>query len=195
MNSFFKLRNIYFILFVIDVFSCSAQKVENKKDHRTIHLTSGNKNIDATILITSKISPNRSKYYYWFTGQVVNITQGGYGGALLDGTYAEYNYPTMTLNCKGLFNKGVKTGNWLMWYENGQIKSSESWKNGWLHGDRYLYNDTGGVVKQERYRKGTLVPFISADSCKRNNNSISRSWNKLLLMLKLKKNGSANKSK
>ena len=44
-------------------------------------------------------------------------------------------HPSGKKSSEGLWVDGSKQGKWLEWYENGQLKSEESFKNNIWHGN------------------------------------------------------------
>lgn len=172
-----KLPYIPFFVSIILVVSCGiTTKVNTNQGQRSVSVVLPDKNIEARVYPDKRIKPKLTKYYHWYGGQSINVTQGGYSGSLLDGVYSEYSYPGKLLICKGHYKNGLKQGLWLLWYTDGQLKSTEKWKNGWLHGDRCIYNDSGSIIKKERYKKGNLINS-SADTVIKRKGLIKRLQN------------------
>jgi len=69
------------------------------------------------------------RFYYWYSGNAIHSTQGGFSGRLLNGLYAEY-YLNKNLKEQGIFKKGLKDGVWKKWNENGTLSNTTTWKNG-----------------------------------------------------------------
>lgn len=170
-----------------------AQRININSDHRSVSIVTVDRDIETIIFQKKKVSTCRAKYYHWYNGQAINITQGDYSGSILDGIYSEYKYPGKALICKGYFKKGLKHGLWLSWYTDGQLKCSEKWKNGWLHGDKYVYNDSGVVIKTEKYKKGVLI-CCSSDTVKRKS-FINRLHNWYSTRIKKRSNANAKTTK
>lgn len=89
------------------------------------------------------------KTYFWYKSQRVLSTQGGSSGALLDGPY-ESHYNNKQLFEKGKFRKGLKSGTWKSWNEQGRLRKLEHWKGGKQKGKQFFYNDNGELVKVVR---------------------------------------------
>lgn len=87
------------------------------------------------------------QYYYWFKSGHIRVTQGSYYGKLLHGNYKVVDIDKHLLE-EGQFKKGIKTGLWRTWYENGNLKSTWQRKHG-LFKDRYIireYDTTGKII-------------------------------------------------
>lgn len=74
----------------------------------------------------SPILKNKKKWYYWFDGKKVLKTEGDFEGRLLNGHFATF-YPNNQLQAKGKFNKGIKTGAWRYWNQDGKLIRKETW--------------------------------------------------------------------
>ncbi|WP_428330291.1 toxin-antitoxin system YwqK family antitoxin [Mucilaginibacter sp.] len=73
-------------------------------------------------------------FYYWYSANAIHYTQGGFSGRLLNGLYTEY-YSDKNLKEQGRFDKGLKTGPWKDWNDDGTIINVKNWKNGTLLAD------------------------------------------------------------
>lgn len=115
-----------------------------------------------------KIRIAESVLYHWYSSNHIHMTRGGFGGKLLHGKYARFQYPGKGLLEQGEFWKGQKNGCWKSWYVNGEMKQSVRWKNGRMHGHFYEYDNAGGIIREGRYRKnklhGSLKTHNSVDS-------------------------------
>lgn len=124
--------------------------------HRSIHVATKNREIDANVLLDRKKHPNPRKVYYWFDNTSIHQTQGGYAGYVLDGRYQEFYYPAKSLFSTGNFYNGLKTGKWNTWFEDGTPRQTERWRHGRLDGILCVYDNSGQLHKKEVYRKGIL---------------------------------------
>lgn len=70
-------------------------------------------------------------FYYWYSANAVHSTQGGYSGRLLNGLYIEF-YLNKNLKEQGAFKKGLKSGVWKSWNEDGTVNSVSTWEKGRL---------------------------------------------------------------
>ena len=86
----------------------------------------------------------KDKFYHWYKAQHVMSTQGASAGVLLHGTFEAF-YPNKQLAQRGRFQKGLKSGEWLYWREDGTLLRSEHWRNGVLRGQQKTYNEHGVV--------------------------------------------------
>lgn len=124
--------------------------------------------------------PIATKRYYWFHQGTMTSTQGNYSGKLLHGTLEKFDRKGRLLE-KGIFKNGLKEGEWMRWYANGNISSQYHWNAGWrvgdfqefaddgsllrkgsyrqnkLHGKVYYYAPGGSTAREEKYRRGALV--------------------------------------
>lgn len=91
-----------------------------------------------------KITPNKSRIYYWFKGGLIHEAQGGITGNLLDKKFIKM-YHTNQLAEQGRFNKGVKVGLWKTWYQNGILATVQNWNDG-LRSGSYLHYDQNGIL-------------------------------------------------
>ncbi len=95
------------------------------------------------------------KTYHWYKTQRVMTTQGGASGDLLHGDYS-VSYDNKQLKQKGKFKKGLKTGHWSYWNEEGKLIKTEKWKCGELNGKMVLYDEFGKEISTTYYKKGSL---------------------------------------
>ncbi|WP_423147916.1 toxin-antitoxin system YwqK family antitoxin [Rubrolithibacter danxiaensis] len=109
------------------------------------------------------LSSDTEKHYYWYSANHISITQGGYSGKLLHGTYTDY-YLNKNLKEKGKFNKGLKKGEWLSWYESGHLKDRYSWNSGKKNGKYSLYDTEGRLKEKGKYRNDLLNGKITVYS-------------------------------
>jgi antitoxin component YwqK of YwqJK toxin-antitoxin module len=70
-------------------------------------------------------------FYYWYSANAIHSTQGGFSGLLLNGPYSEY-YLNKNLKAQGAFKKGLKSGIWKSWNEDGTANSVSTWEKGRL---------------------------------------------------------------
>lgn len=99
---------------------------------------------------------SESVLYHWYSSNHIHVTRGGFGGKLLHGKYAQFQYPDKNLLEQGEFWKGKKNGVWKSWYSHGEVKQRVRWKNGKLHGRFNEYNKEGEIIRSGRYRKNKL---------------------------------------
>jgi|GEM_PF-2289432 hypothetical protein len=102
-----------------------------------------------------KLKANELYTYYWYAFNKIMNTKGGYGGALLNGDYAQF-YFNNNLKEKGSFKAGVKCGKWIEWYYNGKIKQVSNWHNSMKNGKRKVYDENGVIVLEENYYNDVL---------------------------------------
>src|SRR5258706_13494978 len=69
------------------------------------------------------------RFYFWYKGDRIRRTQGGFDGRLLYGQYSSY-YLNGNLRTQGEFKDGLQEGKWLDWYKNGTIENKYYTKEG-----------------------------------------------------------------
>lgn len=105
---------------------------------------------------------NSTKFYFWYKAQHVFSTQGGSSGILLDGKFESF-YENNHLAESGFFARGLKTGVWNYWNQEGFLVKSEQWKKGNQIGTQQFYNRDGVVFKRIVYKKNAQTIY-SADT-------------------------------
>jgi len=103
--------------------------------------------------ISQRLKPNL--FYYWFTSGKISMTQGGYSGKLLNGTFEEY-FENKNLSRKGEFINGLKEGLWKEWYFNGISQNSFFYSKGTRSGRYTLFDTTGNLAATGFYKNGQL---------------------------------------
>lgn len=98
--------------------------------------------------------------YFWYGGNTIQATRGGYSGRLLNGQYRSY-YLNKNLKEMGQFKDGLKNGLWRNWQEDGRMISSQNWKKGALSGEFYLFDERGQPKQSGTYRNGQLDGWIT----------------------------------
>jgi len=103
------------------------------------------------------IPPKTGNTYYWFENGRINSSQGAHSGKVLHGQFRSYSVGTKRLLLSGRFKRGLKSGRWLLWNTWGQLKQSETYKDGHLNGFVIKYDSLGRPIDTLKYRKGLLV--------------------------------------
>ncbi|CAM4116735.1 hypothetical protein SAMN06265348_103275 [Pedobacter westerhofensis] len=106
------------------------------------------------------------RQYYWFSGNQINMTQGGYSGKLLNGDYEDL-YNNKNLKASGAFEQGLKTGVWKNWTEDGVLKDQFTFNEGQLDGTYVKYDIAGKIKEKGIYHHDLLEgkqEIVSADS-------------------------------
>lgn len=60
----------------------------------------------------------------------------------------------------GNYKKNIENGNWMFYYENGNLKTSENYLNGKEHGVTTQYNEAGKKIKEEFWKHGKLIKEV-----------------------------------
>jgi hypothetical protein len=122
------MRKILFILLLLSSFSAFGQKLPLMGIK--VRIPQQDKVIIAEVNeVAEPKKPKQNLTYYWYSANTIQATQGGFSGKLLDGAYTEL-YLNKGLKEQGNFNKGLKTGSWKQWDEDGKLKQVTEWKNG-----------------------------------------------------------------
>ena len=135
--------------------------------------------------------------YYWFKSGEIHNAVSAAGGLVLHKTYLKY-YKSNQLAEQGSFNYGLKTGYWKTWYNNGQLKTLETWINGYKQGACKAYDSLGHIVKEGAYRNnkksGYWVDHVKHDTLfYKKDAALSKRPKNLLNRLFDKKNPKAKK--
>jgi hypothetical protein len=133
-----------------------------------VRLTEADRTITAELLpVKREPSIETDRKYYWYSGNQVHITQGGYSGKLLNGHYNEY-YLNKNLKEQGEYKTGLKTGLWRSWNESGNLAQVVNWKDGLRSGEFSTYDESGKLKQAGTYAHdqlhGKLITYISKDS-------------------------------
>jgi antitoxin component YwqK of YwqJK toxin-antitoxin module len=89
-----------------------------------------------------KTKHRKDKFYYWYKAQKIMQTQGGSSGILLHGLFESF-YPNKQLHERGKFSKGLKSGEWFLWRNDGTLLRTEKWRSGLPKGIQIDYSTTG----------------------------------------------------
>lgn len=153
-----KIKIYWLPLFVLGLFITEAAHGQSYVDgllsHKvTVHYP------DHTVIATAKptdfVPVESDRLYYWFSGNQINTTQGGYSGKLLNGSYQDF-YLNKNLKESGSFEKGLKTSLWKNWTDNGILKDEYSFKEGKRSGAYAKYDLSGKLLEKGFYRNDLL---------------------------------------
>jgi hypothetical protein len=104
---------------------------------------------------TGKVSPQSDRYYYWLSGQSINVTQGGFSGKLLNGSFESF-YLNKNLKESGSFASGLKNGEWNHWNDQGVLIGQYVWKAGKKSGKYINFNSAGEEIEYGSYKDDLL---------------------------------------
>jgi hypothetical protein len=99
--------------------------------------------------------PKPELWYFWYSANQIQNTQGGYSGKLLNGDYRSY-YLNKNLMEQGTFSAGLKDGAWKSWTANGILREIISWRDGLVTGEFSKYDDKGKLLISGRYKNGVM---------------------------------------
>jgi len=133
------------LLFFIPVLAFAQKMPDDGFDK--IRIAGNDKTIQAELRpITTDPEMETDRLYYWYSGNNIHSTQGGFSGRLLNGQYSEY-FANKNLKEMGVFKKGLKYGIWRSWTENGTLIQFYTWEKG-LKTGKFSVFDERGIVKQ-----------------------------------------------
>jgi hypothetical protein len=134
---------------------------------RKVRITDPERTIVAELDPDAHPSVETDRSYFWYSGNMIHSTQGGYSGKLLDGNYQEF-YPSKGLKELGKFKKGLKQGLWKVWDEAGTLTQSITWKQGKKQGEFQYYNAQGTLKQSGKYQddvmQGKVRNYVGSDS-------------------------------
>lgn len=103
----------------------------------------------------SPTRPDSRKIYYWYSGNQLHQTQGGFSGRLLNGVFSAY-YPNKNLKTQGTFKNGLKDGTWKSWSSEGSLFDEVTWSSGTRDGKYFRYDLKGNIAESGHYKDGLL---------------------------------------
>ena len=108
-----------------------------------------------------------TKRVYWFRGGKIHFSNYASGGYLLQDKFFKF-YRSEQLAEKGFFEEGLKKGEWIEWYENGNLKKISEWKNGLMNGIFFEFDSTGKKITEGSYKNnlkhGKWIDFKKKDT-------------------------------
>ena len=117
-------------------------------------------NLDDHTIVTytrprGRISTHNDCSYYWLSGQSIHVTQGGFSGKLLNGSYESF-YLNKNLKESGNFLDGVKIGEWKNWTDQGVLTDQYIWKAGKKNGKYRKFSPEGKEIEYGCYQNDLL---------------------------------------
>jgi antitoxin component YwqK of YwqJK toxin-antitoxin module len=102
-----------------------------------------------------KLLPKNDRYYYWLSGNSINVTQAGFSGKPLNGSFVSF-YLNKNLKESGQFVNGLKVGEWKNWNDQGVLTDKYVWKGGKKNGLYQKYNSDGKRIEYGSFRNDLL---------------------------------------
>ncbi len=100
---------------------------------------------------TKRNHTNDTLFYSWTKAGIIYSTQGHFFGRLLHGDYVVMVNNQM--HESGSFKLGLKNDKWRYWQGNNLI-SFYTWKNGLLHGNYTIYDESGNIFEEGKFIRG-----------------------------------------
>jgi hypothetical protein len=102
-----------------------------------------------------KVLPKNDSYYHWLSGSSINVTQGGFSGKLLNGSFESF-FLNKNLKESGQFVNGLKVGKWKSWDDKGVLTDKYVWKGGKKNGHYQKFNSDGKQIEYGSFRNNLL---------------------------------------
>ncbi len=101
---------------------------------------------------------NGKKITYYLNDQLENgelkvLSVTIFKDDIRDGVFKEY-YPNGTMKMSGNYVNGLRTGEWVEYYNTGQVMSRVLYKADYLHGWSYFYDKNGTELSKNLWKKG-----------------------------------------
>ena len=123
------MRNIFLLLYLLIPGILFGQKMPDYGINR-VRIIEPDQLIEAEVIpVSGTIHVKTLLTYYWYSGNAIHITQGGFSGKPLNGLYNAY-YLNKNLKQQGNFKNGLKTGLWKEWKDDGMMSGRHRWNNG-----------------------------------------------------------------
>jgi hypothetical protein len=100
-----------------------------------------------------RVQVQAAHFYHYFSGGQLGKAEGAYLGKPLHGSYQQHNRQKQLLE-QGVFEKGLKIGEWRQWYPAGHLAAVENYKDGLANGKWIRYAPEGGTAWRRSYHKG-----------------------------------------
>jgi len=142
-----------YALFILFVLFCLSANSQSKNIHSLDLHTKYATKVKTFYSTKNRKKNNLKAKYYWTTNREIHQSNGSYSGYLIHGTYNEF-YLTNQLFAQGTFEYGLKSGRWIYWHSNGQIKIIEHYKNGLLHGEYLEYDQNAKLIYSGKFKNG-----------------------------------------
>ena len=88
-----------------------------------------------------------------FSGKVTGLNKGLIENGKEEGEWIAY-YDNGQLSYKGNYENGKEEGEWIAYYDNGQLDSKGNYKNGKKEGEWIAYWDNGQLDSKGNYKNG-----------------------------------------
>ena len=146
------------LICILSFTTSSAQSLRKyeKPENQTIFINGNDSVLRFQISERKPKHYNFNRTYYWYKNNSILKTTGGGDGRTLHGDYTCF-FPDNNLKEKGKFKYGLKTGTWIIWYNNGKMKEISNWCRGLLHGNISTFDMEGNKISTEKYRNGKKI--------------------------------------
>ncbi|MBQ4821386.1 hypothetical protein [Aquimarina sp. MMG016] len=114
-----------------------------------------------------KSDPKDYKEYFWFKTGKIHSSYGGVNGQLLHGEYKK-TYRENGIAEQGEFHYGLKDNIWKSWYENGKIEKITNWQKGIATGIYREFTENGELLIRGKFKNskkhGRWINYKSKDT-------------------------------
>ena len=149
------MKRIIFLLSLLCSNYVIAQKMPDYGFDR-VRITREDRTLQfETVPVKGRPVAKAELWYFWYSANQLQHTQGGYSGKLLNGSYRSY-YLNKNLMEEGSFRAGLKNGSWKIWKENGVLAEETSWQDGVMTGPFSKYDEAGELRLSGRYKNGLM---------------------------------------
>lgn len=131
-----------------------AQKEFKNLLTQTIRVTTDSTRIRASIIAeTHEVKTSNDKYYFSYKGGQIKRVRGMIVGKILDGEFSELDEDNNVL-IAGIFDEGLKDGEWKKWYTNGELKEVANWEKGEQTNAFSSYSIGGELEEEGEFKDG-----------------------------------------
>lgn len=101
-----------------------------------------------------EVKLKRGVDYFWYDLNEVNSSVYGFKGRVLNGKYTKSVLENGKIIEQGVFLNGVKNGEWKEWYNNGTLKKSQMWNNGYKEGKFLSFDEDSKLITKGSFYRG-----------------------------------------
>jgi antitoxin component YwqK of YwqJK toxin-antitoxin module len=129
---------------------------DQKKDSIWINYNERGELVSAESYVDDKLNGKKIIYYLndqLEAGKMNILSVTNYVNDLKDGAYKEF-HPTGKVKMTGNYASGERLGEWIEYYNTGQVMTRVRYKKDVLHGWAYYYDKNGTQLSKTMWRDG-----------------------------------------